>query len=350
MHHLYKFVCLLLVSCVSHAPFDRDVRVVPQLVEPFSGALSHAFDHSALKMHRNASDCQPECPQIHAWRYLYKPGDKILTDQKPIATRKEFWKNSEEARIISVSLFGTQEIYLKGLIQFLDSMSFVSEVNGASEKHWGYESFTVRVYSPKRAPENVLSLGLLSGEIPESYVENLLNRGVEIVYVDNLREKVGRDASFWRFLVASESMPEGQKIRYLIRDADWLLTAGEIFSLGEWIASRKQFHRMHLQPFCIGPMTAGMWGGSHTGQGLFSDLHAMMAYYPYRSVYGDDELFLCSEKLLKPYSFEDSPNASLILDHPRSIRFLGPSEELLENNLQTEHRSLVSFEVPLKAM
>ena len=48
---------------------------------------------------------------------------------------------------------------------------------------------------------------------------------------------------------------------------------------------------MHITPVCFGPLTAMLWGGTHTGRGDFHDFHDLVKNYPYRFEYGDDELF-----------------------------------------------------------
>src|SRR5690606_31575208 len=93
------------------------------------------------------------------------------------------------------------------------------------------------------------------------------------------------------FAAAADEMPPGQRVRYLMRDADNILTAAEMYSVADWIRSEKRYHRMHLIPTCFGPLTAMLWGGSHVGKGDFSDFHDLVKNYPYRFQYGDDELF-----------------------------------------------------------
>lgn len=254
--------------------------------------VQEVYDHTIVKMYRAHSDCQPDCPRVDVWKYAYRgKGGKVIESREPIASKKEFWKVSDEARIMAVTLYGDKKFYYDGLLDYIDSFTYLKDINHIDSKLWGYETFTVRVYVAKRNPAEKRFDGY-GGETPDEYIQLLLDRGVEVAYVDNHEEKVGKDATFWRFLVAAEKMPEGQRIRYILRDADWTLTAGEAYSVGEWIESGLIFHRWHLVPMCIGPLTAMMWGGQHEGRGKMHNMLTLIENFPYRYEYGDDELFL----------------------------------------------------------
>lgn len=260
-----------------------------------------AYNHTLTRFYRGEGDCLPHCPAVDVWRYQYKtPAGAVITDSKPVATRKEFWKVPHEARIIAVTLYGNEEKYLDGLLDFLDSFRHLRQANarfltrqGVADKTlWGYETFTLRVYVAKRNPDRLAKLGPLGNATAPKFITRLLERGAEVAFVDNALPKVGRDATFWRFLIAQEPMPSGQRVRYLLRDVDWKLTAAEAFTVGEWIHSGLRYHRMHLMPACMGPLTASIWGGVHEGAGPLWDMAERMRYFPYRFAYGDDELFL----------------------------------------------------------
>ena len=253
-----------------------------------------AYNHSLVKGTRAASDCQPFCPKVDIWQYRYKGADGIIhTSSRPISTLKEHWKIPGEARIISTTLFGNQARYLDGMIDFINSFEYLRKANRIADPLWGYNSFTVRVYVAKRNPRDIDSLGPMDNATSKDFIERLLDMGCEIAYVDNKLPAVKKDATFWRFMVAAEAMPPGQKIRYLVRDVDWKLTAAEAYTVGRWIHSGLQFHRMQLFPVCMGPLIAGTYGGSHTGTDtLFTDMKTSIEHYPYRNLYGDDEMYL----------------------------------------------------------
>ncbi len=251
-----------------------------------------AFNHTILKFDRAHSDLFPNSPKVNVWQYQYRDkSGEMLTSSQPISTLKQHWKIPTEARIIALTLFGNNERYLDGLLNFIESIKFLKEVNEVVDPQWGFETFTLRVYVAKRHPDKA-KLGELKNATSDIFIKKLLDLGCEIAYTDNEMEKVGRDATFWRFLVAGEHMPEGQTLRYLMRDVDWKITAAEAFTVGEWINSGLQYHRMHLFPVCVGPLTASIWGGVHTGRSPHVNMLEKIEYFPYRLEYGDDELFL----------------------------------------------------------
>lgn len=250
-----------------------------------------ALEHSIIKGFRGKFDCQPECPKVDIWQYQFKGKDgTIITDTKPIATREENWKVPFEARIIALTLFGNQQRYLHGLRDYIDTAKNIKEINGITEFPWGYETFTFRVYVARRNP--VSAMPELERATSQEFIDELLAQGFEVAYVDNGLKTVGLDSTFWRLMIAAEQMPPGKRIRYIVRDVDWLLSAPEAFSLGEWINSGKKYHRMHILPICVGPLTAGTFGGWHEGIATeFAGLKVAIENYPYRLFYGDDEAF-----------------------------------------------------------
>ncbi|MBL4818684.1 MAG: hypothetical protein JKY15_05570 [Deltaproteobacteria bacterium] len=258
--------------------------IKPVMPERFRGAYNHTLYYDD----RAGGDCQPNCPQIDIWQYEYL--GKVSS--KPISTQKAFWKSPKEARIIAYSLFGKNPIYYQGLLGFLKSFQTLKRLNNIQDKIWGFDTFVPRVYIPKRNPNGPMKDTPLEGELEPYQIQTLLEAGCELVYVDNGLKKASKDATFWRFMVAAEPMPEGQKIRYIVHDADWIMTGAEAFAVGEWMALGHQYHRSHLQPICLGPLTASWWAGSHTGKGSFADLKEAISFFPYRMKYGDDELFL----------------------------------------------------------
>lgn len=297
---LVLFVCFIsLFSCVGVNKKNKSINPLLNLWLPFtSERVRQVYDHSLIRSHRFRSDCGMTCPDIDVWQYQYLRDGELHISDKPISSRRQFWKNYSEARVIAISLFGGKEFYFNALLQYLESFKFIKQANGISDDIWGYETFTVRVYVPKRNPKYLEELGAIRGEMPDHMLDMLLSLGCEIAYTDNKLDETKKDATFWRFFVTQEQMPEGQRIRYLLRDADNILTGVELYSVAQWINSGKRYHRMHVMPICIGPLTAMLWGGTHEGRGDFNDFHDLVKNYPYRFEYGDDELF--SRDLLWP--------------------------------------------------
>lgn len=287
-YYLFLLIIVPTLSCVSVSRNEDLSRKGShnKLVSIFRPILPQrlkgAYDHTLYDSTRASGDCQPFCPQVEIWQYQYLGHVSTV----PISTQKAFWRSPQEARVIAFSLFGKNPIYYKGLLDFLKSFQTLKRVNNITDPVWGFDTFVPRVYVPKgkNKPQE--------GELADYQIQALLKAGCEIVFVDNGLSKAGKDATFWRFMIAAEPMPEDQKIRYLVRDADWTMTAAEAFAVGEWMASDKQYHRTHLVSLCMGPLTASFWGGSHVGKGSFADLQNHISTFPYRLKYGDDELFL----------------------------------------------------------
>ncbi len=260
---------------------------------PLSKPATRAYDHSILRSFRGKSDCQPDCPTVDIWQYQYKnpKTQTTLKSTAPIATKKEYWKVPFEARVIAVTLFGDNPKYINGLETFIESNQSLKAFNNIpSNELWGYETFTFRVYVPKRNPTSK-KMTPIKGELPDAFIQKLLDLGCEIVFVDSGLDVAGIDAFFWRFMVVSENMKNKESIRYMIRDADWILTAAEALMAGEWINSGLDFHRTQLLPGCMGPLFGGLWAGKHVGEGSFPDLKDYIEKYPYHLYYGDDEMF-----------------------------------------------------------
>jgi hypothetical protein len=74
-----------------------------------------AANHSLLKIPRAQDDLAVTgLSRLDIWKYQYKDPvtGKIITDSKPISSRKEFWKTKQEARIIALTLFGNIQKFL----------------------------------------------------------------------------------------------------------------------------------------------------------------------------------------------------------------------------------------------
>lgn len=295
-------LCLFIVSGCSLTPREKHAQSLQRgLDNPFLGlwagfspGTETVYNHSLTHSWRGQSDCQPNCPLVDVWQYQYQPDPNkaLITDNKPIATRKEYWKVPFEARIIATTLFGNNPRYLDGFIDFMESTRVLKKYNNVTDPLWGYETFTYRVYVAKRNPANPNIQTEIKRATSQEFIDALLKMGCEIAYVDNNMPSVALDATSWRFMVAAEPMQPGERLRYLIRDVDWLVTGAEGVAIGEWINSGNEFHREDLFPTTLGPIKAGLWEGMHTGVSLFSELRNYVERYPYRLFYGDDEMFI----------------------------------------------------------
>jgi len=291
---LITLMLVFSIACQTNKAGEKKKNPWLSLWLPFSSErVRQVYRHSLIESPRYNSDCGYYCPDVDIWQYQYKDKEtgEILTSDMPISIQKRFWKSPDEARIIAISLFGGKDFYYKALLQYIESFKSIKELNNITDPIWGYETFTVRVYVPKRNPKDLERLGEIKNREPAYMIDNLLELGCEIAYVDNKLPEAKKDGTFWRFASISDQMPKGEKVRYLMRDADNILTAAEMYAVADWIKSGLRYHRMHFMPICIGPLTAMLWGGYHAGGGDFHDFHELVRNYPYRFQYGDDELF-----------------------------------------------------------
>ena len=287
-----------------------------------------AFDHSLIKPPRENEDKKA---LVDVWKYSYKDpkSGKILCSKKPLASSREFWKSDKEARIISMTFYGKVRKYFEGLKDYIASIENLKKENTClnGDGKIGYDTFTFRVYVAARKP-GLEPLGELENGTDPKFISELLDSGCEVAYVDNHLKKVGKDATFWRFLVLDEKMGPKEKIRYLLRDVDHKLTAAEAFAVGEWTGSQKKYHRMHFSPVAIGPLVASIFGGTHEGDKGHKHMKEKIENFPYRYVYGDDEIFT------KNIIWEDMKKSGSILTHkyPRGLssKYINPYPRSLE--------------------
>lgn len=296
MRSLLLFLLLvpMIFSCSTTRPQFKKPSALPYIWLPFAPArVKQVYNHSLVASHRWSSDCEPFCPDVDVWHYQFRDPQtrSLIESATPISIKKQYWRNPDEARIIAITMFDGKEFYYQALLQYLESFSSIKRANNITDPFWGYETFTVRVYVSKRNPKDLARLGEIENRTPDYIIDHLLNLGCEIAYVDNKMKLAKKDGTFWRFAASADVMPAGERVRYLMRDADNIVTAAEMYAVADWIKSGARYHRMHLIPTCFGPLTAMLWGGVHDGTGDFSDFHDLVKNYPYRYQYGDDELF-----------------------------------------------------------
>lgn len=130
--------------------------------------------------------------------------------------------------VISFSLFGREESYIKGA---LANSVLAKEI---------FPDWVTRYY--------------VDDTIPWEVISELSNTGSEII----LKPKsIGFSGSLWRFEVAYD--PDVQF--YIVRDTDDRLCSRQKEAVDEWLRSNKNFHIMRDHPNHKHEMMAGMWGG-----------------------------------------------------------------------------------------
>ena len=175
---------IFISSCSSVENKKSNNKLLNSLLIFSPKRVKEVYEHSLIKSYRIHADCENGCPDIDVWQYQYKDKQKLLISSKPIATQKKYWKISSEARIISMSLFGSNDSYYQALLQYIESISYLKKANKINDAQWGYETFTIRVYVPRRN-ENDKKLGAIKGELTEEKIKTLLDLGCEIAFVDN---------------------------------------------------------------------------------------------------------------------------------------------------------------------
>ena len=164
---------------------------------------------------------------------------KIITEQPP-----HFNPENPSENIIAFSLFGANPRYCE---------TSVINVDLAKEI---YPEWICRFY--------------VDESVPQSVCTRLQDKGAQVILVNEEQKKIS--GLFWRFFV----MDDASVKRFLIRDADSLVSYREKAAVDEWLKSDKWFHTMHDYYSHTELILAGMWGGCH---GVFHLLEPMIDQY-----------------------------------------------------------------------
>ena len=134
-----------------------------------------------------------------------------------------------ECNVIAFSLWGDNERYLQGAIQ-----------NAELARHI-YPGWVCRIYCDETVPQRAIAaFGAAGAEVRLMPPQTRLYEGL-----------------FWRFSVAFDEQVE----RYMVRDADSLISVRERLAVEDWIASGRHFHVLRDFYTHTDPMLAGLWGG-----------------------------------------------------------------------------------------
>jgi len=91
--------------------------------------------------------------------------------------------------------------------------------------------------------------------VPDTVINQLLQYGADVIIMPD--QTVAFEGLFWRFQAANDPSVE----RFLIRDADSLLSIREREAVLAWLDSDKPFHMMRDFYTHTALIMAGMWGG-----------------------------------------------------------------------------------------
>jgi len=167
--------------------------------------------------------------QRYGHRSLRAADDKFRHGQRwPLGPIKPFNTQARDKNIIAFSLYGAQPRYCETLVE---------NIKAAAEL---YPHWRCRVY--------------LDDSVPEHVWQRLRDAGAQ------LRDMSGDKDIFptlWRFLVMDDPLVE----RFIVRDADSLVSERESAAVQAWLASPYHFHHMRDYFTHTELLLAGMWGG-----------------------------------------------------------------------------------------
>lgn len=215
-------------------------------------AAYDAFKH-AMSVMDDHIDTFIYCGLAETCRFLNKTDEQAYYGRLAIAHKKrlvqhhpvialpethppKFNPYQSTENIISYSLFGGLPRYCEVAIHNVQIAKAI------------YPEWTCRFYVDDAVPENIL--------------KRLSQNGAQIYHVKNTMIS----GFFWRFLV----MDDPSVKRFLIRDADSLLSYRERAAVDEWLNSDRWFHVMRDFYSHTELILAGMWGGC---TGVFKHNH-----------------------------------------------------------------------------
>jgi len=187
-------------------------------------------------------------------------------------------------KIISFSLFGTDELYYAGALQNLRRQAEI------------YPGWVCRFYVDRN--------------VPGSLVNELRAGGAEVVFGSDVLPLENRHfvKTIWRFLPALDTDVDV----FIVRDADSRLGWREQAAVKEWLSSGKGFHIMRDNPQHTPRMMAGMWGCRSE---CLKHINTLIAGYSFTDAFGNDQRFL--EECIYPLAVQDC------LVHTSGVKYAG---------------------------
>lgn len=182
--------------------------------------------------------------QRYGHRSLQAADDQFRQGQRwPLGEMKPFNPGARDKNIIAFSLYGAQPRYCETLVENIRAAAGL------------YPHWTCRVY--------------LDDSVPEHVWQRLQEAGAQ------LRDMSGEKEIFptlWRFLV----MDDPQVERFMVRDADSLVSEREAAAVAAWLASPFHFHHMRDYFTHTELLLAGMWGGVN---GVFPQVELLIRQF-----------------------------------------------------------------------
>jgi hypothetical protein len=165
-----------------------------------------------------------------------------------------------QENVISFSLFGAQERYLRGAVK------------NAVIATGLYPGWQCRFYCDDAVPAKIRAALVEAGAVVKMMP----------------RPNRFSDGLFWRFLAADDPTV----VRFLMRDCDSVMNIRERRAVDEWLASSRLFHVMRDNPAHVDLMLAGLWGGVARLLPPLQKLLEGFSYNPVTESRTADQLFL----------------------------------------------------------
>ncbi|MEX2630948.1 MAG: hypothetical protein WD341_13515 [Tistlia sp.] len=207
----------------------------PQAVTALTRALETGADNPNI--HDGLCTCFAELGDLEAARRhgvaALEAKDRQARESGPVHPLPEppppFDPTTPGRNLIAFSLWGDKELYCQGALR---NARLIPEL---------YPGWTARFYCDETVPEALRAA--LAGE------------GAEVV----LRPRPQRlyEGLLWRF----EPVGDPAVARFLVRDADSLVSVQERVAVDAWLASGRHFHVMRDWPTHTDLILAGLWGG-----------------------------------------------------------------------------------------
>jgi tetratricopeptide (TPR) repeat protein len=194
--------------------------------------------------------------QVQRWREAQRAGEESLQRKDQLCGETDLiidwpdvspqvWDAAQQGiDVIAFSLWGNSPRYLRGAVRNLQEASSV------------YPGWVCRFY--------------VDDSVPIEFVNLAIELGAQVV-VQPLNQSVRQKLS-WRFLVANDPTVR----RFLVRDADSVISTREAKAVAEWLVSDRWFHVMRDYWTHTDLILAGMWGGR---SGLLPELAPLVVSY-----------------------------------------------------------------------
>lgn len=235
-----------------------------------------------------SASCGTECLKMKANLVIDSPQTRIPKHPPPA------FSDDRSRNIISFSLYGDNPKYCETSIL---NVEYANKL---------FPNWKCRFY--------------IDDTVPKLVINRLIVKGAEVISVpDDIRRAVS--PLMWRFLVIDDNSVD----RFMIRDADSILSIREKVAVDEWIGSDKWFHSMRDFFTHHELLLAGMWGGC---VGVLSGTFESMSnfYLSFEMTPNNvDQLFL--REIIWPTARQSILTHDSVFSFNDSVRF--PSHEEL---------------------